>query len=155
MSTVNPSSASTLSDQVPSAHPSGKTRSPVTEVAPATSTDALSHFSSKLQYETDCADVYAALSSGAPDFVLLDVRGRKAFGEGHVRGALNIPLTTISAERMSAYPVDTIFVVYCAGPHCNGANKAAIRLAKLGRPVKEMIGGITGWLDEGFTLEES
>ena len=30
--------------------------------------------------------------------------------------------------------------------------KAAIRLAKLGRPVKKMIGGVTGWLDEGFTL---
>jgi TPR repeat protein len=26
-------------------------------------------------------------------------------------------------------------VVYCAGPHCNGANKAALRLARLGLPV--------------------
>jgi rhodanese-related sulfurtransferase len=43
-------------------------------------------------------------------------------------------------------------VVYCAGPHCNGATKAAVRLARLGRPVKEMIGGITGWQDEGFDL---
>ena len=43
-------------------------------------------------------------------------------------------------------------VVYCAGPHCNGANRAAVRLAELGRPVKEMIGGITGWQDEGFEL---
>jgi hypothetical protein len=40
----------------------------------------------------------------------------------------------------------------CAGPHCNGANKAALRLARLGLPVKMMIGGITGWLDEGFSL---
>ena len=36
--------------------------------------------------------------------------------------------------------------------HCNGANKAALRLARLGLPVKMMIGGITGWLDEGFSL---
>ncbi|MFP3569975.1 hypothetical protein [Paraburkholderia sp. SIMBA_030] len=36
--------------------------------------------------------------------------------------------------------------------HCNGATRAAIRLAQLGRPVKVMIGGITGWLDEGFQL---
>ena len=43
-------------------------------------------------------------------------------------------------------------MTYCAGPHCNGANKGAIRLAQLGRPVKEMIGGVTGWLDEGFRL---
>jgi len=29
---------------------------------------------------------------------------------------------------------------------------AAVRLAELGRLVKEMIGGITGWQDEGFEL---
>jgi rhodanese-related sulfurtransferase len=54
---------------------------------------------------------------------------------------------------MAGFPPDTLFVVYCAGPHCNGANRAAVRLARLGLPVKEMIGGITGWLDEGFALE--
>jgi rhodanese-related sulfurtransferase len=54
---------------------------------------------------------------------------------------------------MAQFPKDTAFVVYCAGPHCNGANKAAIRLARLGSRVKEMIGGITGWRDEDFALE--
>jgi rhodanese-related sulfurtransferase len=58
----------------------------------------------------------------------------------------------MTAERMAAFPADTRFVVYCAGPHCNGADKAATRLASLGRPVKIMIGGVTGWLDEGFAL---
>jgi rhodanese-related sulfurtransferase len=53
---------------------------------------------------------------------------------------------------LKKYPLDTLFVVYCAGPHCNATEKAAIRLAKLGRPVKKMIGGVTGWLDEGFAL---
>jgi rhodanese-related sulfurtransferase len=45
--------------------------------------------------------------------------------------------------------------VYCAGPHCNATEKAAIRLAKLRRPVKKMIGGVTGWVDEGFVLQQS
>ncbi|TGV62425.1 rhodanese-like domain-containing protein, partial [Mesorhizobium sp. M00.F.Ca.ET.158.01.1.1] len=40
------------------------------------------------------------------------------------------------------------FVVYCAGPHCNGADRAAFKLASLGLPVKIMIGGISGWQDE-------
>ena len=39
---------------------------------------------------------------------------------------------------MAQYGKDTPFVVYCAGPHCNGANKGAIRLARLGYRVKEM-----------------
>jgi rhodanese-related sulfurtransferase len=51
--------------------------------------------------------------------------------------------------------MSTIFVVYCAGPHCNGAQRAANRFAKLGRPVKLMIGGITGWRHEGFELQSS
>jgi rhodanese-related sulfurtransferase len=58
----------------------------------------------------------------------------------------------MTASRMAEFPKDKLFVVYCAGPHCNGANKAALRLARLGLPVKMMIGGITGWLDEGFSL---
>ena len=47
---------------------------------------------------------------------------------------------------------DTVFVVYCAGPHCNGAHKGPSGSRSLGRPVKLMIGGITGWRDEGFDL---
>ena len=58
----------------------------------------------------------------------------------------------MTAERMAQYPRATAFVVYCAGPHCNGADKGAVKLAKLERPVKKMIGGVMGWLDEGFEL---
>jgi len=85
--------------------------------------------------------------------VLLDVRTPTMYAAGHVPGALNMPTRTISEQRLLDYPADTLFVVYCAGPHCNGANKAAVKLAQLGRPVKEMIGGLTGWIDEGFGLE--
>jgi rhodanese-related sulfurtransferase len=58
----------------------------------------------------------------------------------------------MSEQTLAAIPKDQLIVVYCAGPHCNATEKAAITLAALGRPVKKMIGGITGWLDEGFTL---
>ena len=57
------------------------------------------------------------------------------------------------AAAIACYAADTLFVVYCAGPHCNGAARAAVRLASLGRPVKLMAGGITGWMDEGFVLQ--
>lgn len=54
---------------------------------------------------------------------------------------------------LASYPKCTVFVVYCAGPQCNGANKAAVRLARLGYPVKEIVGGMTGWADEGFEFD--
>lgn len=76
----------------------------------------------------------------------------KLYAEGHVPCAISLPHSRLNEKTLADYPMDTLFVVYCAGPHCNGTEKAAIRLAKLGRPVKKMIGGVTGWLDEGFTL---
>jgi len=127
-------------------------RSRAMEVAAAPPRYAIDHFARKLEFETDCSDVNSAFVSGTVDFVLLDVRSSSLYRCGHITGSINIPVLNISEERLAEFPTNTNFVVYCAGPHCNGANKAALRLAKLGRPVKEMIGGITGWLDEGLTL---
>ncbi|AZD28898.1 rhodanese-like domain-containing protein [Pseudomonas chlororaphis] len=124
----------------------------VRDIPAAPSAIALMHFSNRLTFETDCSDVFGSQEAGEVDFVLLDVRGPLAFERGHVPGAINLPGRLINAERLAGYSRDTLFVVYCAGPHCNGANKAAVRLAALGYPVKEMIGGVTGWLDEGFKL---
>lgn len=125
----------------------------VSEIPAAAPEAALRHFEARLAFETDCSDVYESLKARPPDFVLLDVRGPDAFARGHVAGAINLPHRTMTRERMARFPRDTLFVVYCAGPHCNGANKAAVRLARLGYRVKEMIGGITGWRDEAFPLQ--
>lgn len=124
----------------------------VSEHPAAHPSDALLHFSRRLAFETDCSDVQRSQQSGAVDYVLVDVRSSEAFASGHVPGAINIPSRMISAQRMAVYSRQTLFVVYCAGPHCNGVHRAAVRLAELSYPVKEMIGGVTGWLDEGFSL---
>ena len=108
-----------------------------------------------LAFETDCWDVHYSMTSQLDELVLLDVRSPELFDAGHVPGAVNLPHVRISDAALADYTEDQLFVVYCAGPHCNGADKAALRLAKLGRPVKLMIGGVTGWLDEGFDLVQS
>ena len=64
----------------------------------------------------------------------------------------SLPHGKITERSMRGWSDDTLFVVYCAGPHCNGAKRAALRLSRLGRPVKEMTGGVTGWADEGFSF---
>ena len=125
--------------------------SAVTLIPAAPSDAALAHFGAQFAYETDCWDVHEALSTG-PDFILLDVRSPEMFAKGHIEGAINLPHRKIIASKLREFPQDMLFVTYCAGPHCNGAARAALRLAELGRPVKIMAGGITGWIDEGFAL---
>ena len=128
--------------------------SPVADIPAAAADIAAAHFAAKLAFETDCSDVHAAFASGKVDFVLLDVRSPTLFAQSHIPGAINLPHGKMTAHRMSAWPADTLFVVYCAGPHCNGADKAALRLSRLGLSVKLMIGGMTGWADERFTFEQ-
>ncbi|WP_288900357.1 rhodanese-like domain-containing protein [uncultured Sneathiella sp.] len=124
----------------------------VLSVPAADSSEVLTHFETLMRFETDCWDVHESLASGGEGFVVLDVRSPSHYRAGHVPGAINMPQGRITARNLDHFPSTTVFVVYCAGPHCNGADKAAMRIARIGRPVKKMIGGVTGWVDEGFQL---
>ncbi|MFD2755780.1 rhodanese-like domain-containing protein [Comamonas terrae] len=129
-------------------------RTHVTAIPAARPSVAESHFAAGFSFETDCWDVHDGLRKG-PDFVLIDVRSPQLFAQGHVPGAINLPHGKIVESKLAAWPKETLFVTYCAGPHCNGAARGALRLARLGRPVKIMAGGVTGWLDEGFELNST
>ena len=126
--------------------------SQVTAVPAAPAAEAQAHFAAEFGFETDCWDVHDAFARGVVDFVLLDVRSAELYARGHVPGALHLPHGKLVESKLAAWPMDTLFVTYCAGPHCNGAARGALRLARLGRPVKIMAGGLTGWIDEGFEL---
>lgn len=125
----------------------------VTEVSAAAPAEAQRHFEAQFAFETDCWDTHDALRRDDPGFVLVDARSPDLFARGHVPGAVNMPHGKIVASRLRDYPQSTLFVTYCAGPHCNGAARAALRFARAGFAVKLMAGGITGWLDEGFELQ--
>lgn len=125
----------------------------VTEFPAADPQESVAHFLRRMSVETDCADVHHALANHQQDFVLLHVVGRpEQFARRHLPGAVHLPWSAMTAETMAQWPQDTLFVVYCAGPHCNGADRAALKLSRLGLPVKIMLGGITGWEDENFAF---
>jgi rhodanese-related sulfurtransferase len=113
---------------------------------------ALEHFSRRLEVETDVSDVAAAMDAGEVDFVLLDARSRASYDAGHLPGAVH--LAELTADTVAQLP-DGLVVTYCWGPSCNGACKAALRLAQLGRPVKEMLGGFEYWSRDGHPAETS
>ena len=113
----------------------------------AESQQAINYFANKLSCETDCSDVYADMKAKTNNYVLLDVRSAEAFDKSHAITALNMPTGEITAESFAQYDKGTLFVVYCWGPGCNGASKAALKISTLGFAVKEMIGGIHYWED--------
>jgi rhodanese-related sulfurtransferase len=128
----------------------------VSAISAADPTAALAHFSALLSLETDCWDVHDAMTNGHQDFVLLQTSASAdSFAGEHIPGAVHLHHSQISESTLSAWPTDTLFVVYCAGPHCNGADRGAAAIARHGRRVKKMIGGKAGWVDEGFSFASS
>jgi rhodanese-related sulfurtransferase len=116
---------------------------------------AARHFRDKLSLETDPSDVHADMVAGHGGFVVVDTRTRVAYREGHVPGAISLPHQEIDAANVEGISRSDVVVVYCWGPHCNGAAQGAARLAELGYRVKEMIGGIDGWRREGLPVAAS
>ncbi len=128
--------------------------SQVLAIPAAACDDAQAFFRQKLHFEADPADVYTDMKNGVDDFTLLDVRSPEAYAKSHAVGALNLPSVTINAITTAHLQRDKLLVVYCWGPGCNGATKAAMKLSALGFTVKEMIGGIEYWEDrERYPVE--
>jgi hypothetical protein len=101
-----------------------------TAIPAADSSAALPHFEASLRFETDCAEVHAARAR---------LRAARRAPPGavrasHVRGALNLPHGGIVASKLADYGPDALFATYCAGLHCNCAERGALRLAQPGRP---------------------
>jgi rhodanese-related sulfurtransferase len=115
---------------------------------------ARAHFANRLEVETDVADVAAAVGAGQRELVLLDARSRGSYDAGHLPGAISLPHPDITPETVASLP-EGLVVAYCWGPACNGACKAALRLAELGRPVKEMLGGFEYWVRDRHPVETS
>ncbi|HEV2373487.1 MAG TPA: rhodanese-like domain-containing protein [Streptosporangiaceae bacterium] len=129
-------------------------RSKTLEHPPATPPEAAAYFSARMAYETDCSDVGADIAAGVSGFVVVDCRSPELYAAGHVPGAVNIPHRQITGESIAALlPAGDLVVTYCNGPHCNAAARGALRLAALGRRVKEMHGGMDGWLRERLPVE--
>lgn len=115
--------------------------------------DAVDWFSRRLRHETDPSDVAADRAAGVP-ITLVDVRSRASYDQGHVPGAIHLPGREL-AERHGELADLPNLVVYCWGPACNGATRAALELSRRGLVVREMIGGFEYWAREGLAIQTS
>ncbi|KAI7264786.1 hypothetical protein KC345_g8731 [Hortaea werneckii] len=127
-------------------------KSQVLSTPAASPADAAQYFTAKGAFETDVADVAYDLREGIGGFQLVDVRDARSYDEAHLPGAISLPSGRINSTPPLLRQQD-VLILYCWGPACNGATKAAARLAAQGYRVKEMLGGIEYWRKEGGALE--
>ncbi|WP_206145514.1 metalloregulator ArsR/SmtB family transcription factor [Burkholderia sp. Ac-20384] len=83
---------------------------------------------------------------------LLDVRPHDEFTEGHLPGALNIPLSELDA-RVSELPAGTEIVAYCRGPYCVFAVEAVAALRARGFNAARLEDGFPEWKAAGLAVE--
>ena len=129
------------------------TTRPAPAIRRATPAQLARYFEAKLAAELGPHNVKRLLDLGGQDRPLLvDVRARDGYAEGHLPGAVNIPFEELPA-RLRELPKQRELVVYCWDTTCILSTKAAYILASKGYRVKEMIGGIDVWKASGFPVE--
>ncbi|KXK49367.1 MAG: rhodanese domain-containing protein [Chloroflexi bacterium OLB13] len=81
--------------------------------------------------------------------VLLDVRTPAEFAEGHIPGAVNIPVDALQS-RLSEVPSDVPVVVYCRSG--NRSATASQILDRAGYETVYDLGGIIAWSAQGLPV---
>ena len=98
--------------------------------------------------ETSPAEAAAKLSSG--EAVIVDVRDKDEWDEGHIPGALHMSRGTIEFDIEEKVP-DPNAMIIC---HCGGGGRSALaaeNLQKMGyKNVRSMAGGFKAWKAAGL-----
>ena len=80
----------------------------------------------------------------AGDVVVLDVRPAVEYAEGHIPGAISIPIDELPA-RLAELPTGTDIVAYCRGAYCVFAHDAVRFLNAEGRRALRLAEGMLEW----------
>jgi rhodanese-related sulfurtransferase len=88
------------------------------------------------------------------DFKLVEVLSQESFDEGHIPGAINIPLGRLESLVDEQLAKDDTIVVYCSNYTCEASTKAARKLLELGYDkTLDFKAGKRGWKHFGLELE--
>lgn len=96
----------------------------------------------------DASESRRALAAGA---LALDVREPNEFAEGHLPGALNIPLGELQ-QRVQELPRNRSIVTYCGHGERSATGLSLLRREGFG-PLTNLNGGTGAWKDAGLPLD--
>ena len=87
------------------------------------------------------------------EIVVIDVRTPGEFANGHVPGAVNVPLDTLdpNADRFASHDKDTPVYFICQSG--GRSARAADQMAKAGFTAVNVLGGTGTWVAEGRPVQ--
>ena len=94
-------------------------------------------------------ELLVRLRAGAA--AVLDVRPEDEFQQGHLPGALNIPLAQLE-RRLTELPPDREIVAYCRGPWCVLSFEAVAALRQRGFQARRLEDGFPEWKVAGLPI---
>ncbi|GAC1344058.1 MAG: metalloregulator ArsR/SmtB family transcription factor [Ktedonobacteraceae bacterium] len=90
----------------------------------------------------------------AGDVVVLDVRPAIEYRQGHITGAVSMPLDELEA-RLADLPPTREIVAYCRGPYCLFADDAVTLLSARGYQARRLREGYPEWSAAGLPIEHA
>lgn len=97
-----------------------------------------------IQAESDVNVVKSRLEWGEPAFTILDVRDRSIYNEGHIMGAMSMPIDELTDR--AAISLDTSRDIYIYGTNDGQTAQAAQILRSAGfKNVSQLKGGLGAW----------
>lgn len=109
---------------------------------------------------SDSSNVYAKITADeaktmmdAGDVTIVDVRTAQEYADGHIPGAINIPLESIGSDKPAELTdTDADLIVYCrTGVR---SKQASDKLVELGYQHVNDMGGIVDWKGETVTGDQ-
>ena len=98
----------------------------------------------EVTYEKISLEEAKQLMKDEEGYIILDVRTKEEFAEGHIPGAICVPNETISDEMPEELPEqEQLILVYCRSG--NRSKQASKKLAELGYTNIKEFGGIIDW----------
>jgi len=114
---------------------------------------AVKFFEEKLKFEIDPYSVRHIVDEKDKNHVIVDVRDSDTFKKGHVPTAVNVPAYEVD-NHIKKLPKNKTLILYCYHVVCFAAPKVALKLAKKGYNVMEMVGGFDEWKKHGHPVEK-
>jgi rhodanese-related sulfurtransferase len=88
-------------------------------------------------------------------FKLVEVLPDESYREGHIPGAINMPLEKLETLAKGNLKKNDTIVVYCGDYTCEASTKAARKLLEMGyKNILDFKGGKREWIHAGFKLHK-